>query len=94
MTKSGIYDFVVEKFNDMSEEHADFTIASFKYLNKHRLSSDICDKYDIASYLSDKWYHDDISEEEIENEWNNFHDYYNDADGLYYGLEDENGYLV
>ena len=35
-----------------------------------------------------------ITNEVVEAEWNKFYDYYNDVDGLFYGLEDENGYLI
>ena len=93
MTKNEIITFVVKKFNEMSKTHSELLISVFEYLNP-KLETVIHNKHELACYLADKWYTDNITNEVVEAEWNKFYDYYNDVDGLFYGLEDENGYLI
>ena len=77
----------------MSKTHSELLISVFEYLNP-KLETVIHNKHELACYLADKWYTDNITNEVVEAEWNKFYDYYNDVDGLFYGLEDENGYLI
>lgn len=77
----------------MSKTHSELLISVFEYLNP-KLETVIHNKHELACYLADKWYTDNITNEVVEAEWNKFYDYYNDIDGLFYGLEDENGYLI
>lgn len=93
MTKNEIITFVIKKFNEMSKTHSELLISVFEYLNP-KLETVIHNKHELACYLADKWYTDNITNEVVEAEWNKFYDYYNDVDGLFYGLEDENGYLI
>lgn len=91
MTKNEIITFVVKKFNEMSKTHSELLISIFEYLNP-KLETVIHNKHELACYLADKWYTDNITNEVVEAEWNKFYDYYNDVDGLFH--EDENGYLI
>lgn len=91
MTKNEIITFVVKKFNEMSKTHSELLISVFEYLNP-KLETVIHNKHELACYLADKWYTDNITNEVVEAEWNKFYDYYNDVDGLFH--EDENGYLI
>lgn len=91
MTKNEIITFVVKKFNEMSKTHSELLISVFGYLNP-KLETVIHNKHELACYLADKWYTDNITNEVVEAEWNKFYDYYNDVDGLFH--EDENGYLI
>lgn len=93
MTKNEIITFVVKKFDEMSKTQSELLISVFTYLNPE-LETVIHNKHELACYLADKWYTDNITNEVVEAEWNKFYDYYNDIDGLFYGLEDENGYLI
>ncbi len=93
MKKSKIITFVMKKFDELSKTHSELLISTFEYLNPE-LEPAIHNKHDLACYLADKWYTDNITKEVVEAEWNKFYDYYNDVDGLFYGLEDENGYLI
>ena len=93
MTKNEIITFVIKKFNEMSKTHSELLISVFEYLNP-KLETVIHNKHELACYLADKWYTDNITNEVVEAEWNKFYDNYNDIDGLFYGLEDENGYLI
>ena len=93
MTKNEIITFVVKKFNEMSKTHSELLISVFEYLNP-KLETVIHNKHELACQLADQWYPDNITNEVVEAEWNKFYDYYNDVDGLFYGLEDENGYLI
>lgn len=91
MTKNEIITFVVKKFNEMSKTQSELLISVFEYLNP-KLETVIHNKHELACYLADKWYTDNITNEVVEAEWNKFYDYYNDVDGLFH--EDENGYLI
>ncbi len=91
MTKNEIITFVIKKFNEMSKTHSELLISVFEYLNP-KLETVIHNKHELACYLADKWYTDNITNEVVEAEWNKFYDYYNDVDGLFH--EDENGYLI
>lgn len=91
MTKNEIITFVVKKFDEMSKTHSELLISVFEYLNP-KLETVIHNKHELACYLADKWYADNITNEVVEAEWNKFYDYYNDVDGLFH--EDENGYLI
>lgn len=96
MDKFEIVAALVKKFKEMKDYKWEFVIASFNYLNKANLPIKIKDKYGLAVYLADEWF--DNSDSEIDNErldklFNEFVNYYNDDDGLYYGLEDNDGYL-
>ena len=93
MKKEEIFTFVVKKFDEMSKTHSELLISVFEYLNPE-LETVIHNKDDLACYLADKWYTDNITKEVVEAEWNKFYDNYIDVDGLFYGLEDENGYLI
>lgn len=93
MTKGELANILLKKFNDMSKVNSDFIVSSFRYLNP-QLDSVIYNKYELVCYLADEWYSDNITKEVIDIKWNKFYDYYNDDDGLYYGLEDEDGYLL
>lgn len=75
----------------MSKTHSELLISVFEYLNP-KLETVIHNKHELACYLADKWYTDNITNEVVEAEWNKFYDYYNDVDGLFH--EDENGYLI
>lgn len=92
MKKEEIINFVLNKFNKMSKEESELLISVFIYLNPE-LETVVYNKYELTCYLADKWYYDGIIKEIVELKWNKFFDYYNDVDGLFYGLEDENGYL-
>lgn len=91
MKKEEIITFVVKKFNKMSKTGLELLISVFTYLNPE-LETVIHNKYELACYLADKWYTDNITKKEVEVEWDKFYDYYNDIDGLFH--EDENGYLI
>lgn len=91
MKKEEIITFVVKKFNEMPKTGLELLIRVFTYLNPE-LETVIHNKYELACYLADKWYTDNITKKEVEVEWNKFYTYYNDVDGLFY--EDENGYLI
>lgn len=91
MTKNEIITFACKKFNEMSKTHSELLISVFEYLNP-KLETVIHNKHELACYLADKWYTDNITNEVVEAEWNKFYDYYNDVDGLFH--EDENGYLI
>lgn len=91
MKKEEIITFVVKKFNEMSKPGLELLISVFTYLNPE-LETVIHNKYELACYLADKWYTDNITKKEVEFEWDKFYDYYNDIDGLFH--EDENGYLI
>lgn len=93
MIKGDIVNILLNKFNNLSKEQANFIISSFRFLNP-RLQSVIYNKYELVCYLADEWYADNITKEVIDVKWNKFYNYYNDDNGLYYGFEDENGYLV
>lgn len=91
MKKEEIITFVVKKFNKMPKTGLKLLISIFTYLNPE-LETVIHNKYELACYLADKWYTDNITKKEVEVEWDKFYDYYNDIDGLFH--EDENGYLI
>lgn len=91
MKKEEIITFIVKKFNKMSKMESKLLISVFQYLNPE-LETVIHNKYELACYLADKWYTDNITKKEVEVEWNKFYNYYNDVDGLFH--EDENGYLI
>ena len=91
MKKEEIITFVVKKFNEMPKTGLELLIKVFTYLNPE-LETVIHNKYELACYLADKWYTDNITKKEVEVEWDIFYDYYNDIDGLFH--EDENGYLL
>ena len=91
MKKEEIITFVVKKFNEMPKTGLELLISVFTYLNPE-LETVIHNKYELACYLADKWYTDNITKKEVEVEWDKFYDYYNDIDGLFH--EDENGYLI
>lgn len=91
MKKEEIITFIVNKFNKMSKMESKLIISVFQYLNSE-LETVIHNKYELACYLADKWYTDNITKKEVEVEWNKFYNYYNDVDGLFH--EDENGYLL
>ena len=91
MKKEEIITFIVNKFNKMSKMESKLIISVFQYLNPE-LETVIHNKYELACYLADKWYTDNITKKEVEVEWNIFYDYYDDVDGLF--NEDEDGYLL
>lgn len=91
MKKEEIITFVVKKFNEMPKTGLELLISVFTYLNPE-LETVIHNKYELACYLADKWYTDNITNKEVEAEWDKFYNYYNDVDGLFH--EDENGYLI
>lgn len=91
MKKEEIITFVVKKFEGMSKTHSGLLISVFTYLNQE-LETVIHNKHELARYLADKWYTDNITKEVVEAEWDKFYDYYDDVDGLFH--EDENGYLI
>ena len=91
MKKEEIITFVVNKFEGMSKTHSELLISVFTYLNPE-LETVIHNKHELARYLADKWYTDNITKEVVEAEWDKFYDYYDDVDGLFH--EDENGYLI
>lgn len=91
MKKEEIITFVVKKFSEMPKTGLELLISVFTYLNPE-LETVIHNKYELACYLADKWYTDNITKKEVEVEWDKFYDYYNDIDGLFH--EDENGYLI
>ena len=91
MNKEEIITFVIKKFNEMSKPGLKLLISVFTYLNPE-LETVIHNKYELACYLADKWYTDNITKEVIEAKWNIFYDYYDDVDGLF--NEDEDGYLL
>lgn len=91
MKKEEIITFVVKKFEGMSKTHSELLISVFTYLNQE-LETVIHNKHELARYLADKWYTDNITKEVVEAEWDKFYDYYDDVDGLFH--EDENGYLI
>lgn len=91
MKKTEIITFVEKKFDEMSKTGLELLISVFRYLNP-KLETVIHNKHELACYLADKWYTDNITKEVIEAEWEKFYDYYNDVDGLFH--EDENGYLI
>lgn len=91
MTKNEIITFVVKKFDEMSKTQSELLISVFTYLSPE-LETVIHNKHELACYLADKWYTDNITKKVVEAEWNKFYDYYDDVDGLFH--EDENGYLI
>lgn len=91
MKKTEIITFVEKKFDELSKEDLKLLISVFRYLNP-KLETVIHNKHELACYLADKWYTDNITKEVIEAEWEKFYDYYDDVDGLFH--EDENGYLI
>ena len=91
MKKEEIFTFVMKKFNEISKTDLELLISVFTYLNPE-LESVIHNKHELACYLADKWYIDNITKEVVEAEWDKFYDYYDDIDGLFH--EDENGYLI
>ena len=91
MKKTEIITFVEKKFDAMSKTGLELLISVFRYLNP-KLETVIHNKHELACYLADKWYTDNITKEVIEAEWEKFYDYYDDVDGLFH--EDENGYLI
>lgn len=91
MKKEEIITFVVKKFNEMPKTGLELLISVFTYLNPE-LETVIHNKHELACYLADKWYTDNITKEVVEAEWEEFYDYYDDIDGLFH--EDENGYLI
>ena len=91
MKKEEIITFVEKKFNEMPKTGLELLISVFTYLNPE-LETVIHNKHELACYLADKWYTDNITKEVIEAEWDKFYDYYDDVDGLFH--EDENGYLI
>lgn len=91
MKKTEIITFVEKKFDEMSKTGLELLISVFRYLNP-KLETVIHNKHELACYLADKWYTDNITKEVIEAEWEKFYDYYDDVDGLFH--EDENGYLI
>lgn len=91
MKKTEIITFVEKKFDEMSKTGLELLISVFRYLNP-KLETVIHNKHELACYLADKWYTDNITKEEVETEWDKFYDYYDDVDGLFH--EDENGYLI
>lgn len=91
MKKEEIITFIVNKFNKMSKMESKLLISVFQYLNPE-LETVIHNKYELACYLADKWYINNITKKEVEVEWDKFYNYYNDVDGLFH--EDENGYLI
>lgn len=91
MKKTEIITFVEKKFDEMSKTGLELLISVFRYLNP-KLETVIHNKHELACYLADKWYTDNITKEVIEAEWDKFYDYYDDIDGLFH--EDENGYLI
>lgn len=91
MKKTEIITFVEKKFDEMPKTGLELLISVFQYLNP-KLETVIRNKHELACYLADKWYTDNITKEVIEAEWEKFYDYYDDIDGLFH--EDENGYLI
>ena len=91
MKKEEIFTFVVKKFDEMSKEDSKLLISVFRYLNP-KLEPVIHNKHELACYLADKWYTDNITKEVVEAEWDKFYDYYDDVDGLFH--EDKDGYLI
>lgn len=91
MKKTEIITFVEKKFDEMSKTGLELLISVFRYLNP-KLETVIHNKHELACYLADKWYTDNITKEVIKAEWEKFYDYYDDVDGLFH--EDENGYLI
>ena len=83
MKKEEIITFVVKKFNEMPKTGLELLISVFTYLNPE-LETVIHNKYELACYLADKWYTDNITKKEVEVEWDKFYDYYNDIDGLFH----------
>ena len=91
MKKEEVFTFVVKKFEGMSKTQSELLINVFRYLNP-KLETVIHNKHDLACYLADKWYTDNITKEAVEAEWDKFYDYYDDVDGLFH--EDKDGYLI
>lgn len=91
MKKTEIITFVEKKFDEMPKTGLELLISVFQYLNP-KLETVIRNKHELACYLADEWYTDNITKEVVEAEWEKFYDYYDDVDGLFH--EDENGYLI